>query len=158
MLQRTLEELERRRAITLPDDARALIEHTTHPDAWSALAVEWRAHGHWLDGKRLADIRAALAAVLKNEPFGDLHYGDKSERVVTRLGAASLDVPLSRVCRSPFGADIDRITIPAHLLPPLSEGTVPEAIEAMPGRDGFRFSIGDCPFRYTRFGLEKDDA
>jgi len=158
VLQRTLEELERRRAITLPDDARALIEHTTHPDAWSALAVEWRAHGHWLDGKRLADIRAALAAVLKNEPFGDLHYGDKSERVVTRLGAASLDVPLSRVCRSPFGADIDRITIPAHLLPPLSEGTVPEAIEAMPGRDGFRFSIGDCPFRYTRFGLEKDDA
>ncbi|MBO0236711.1 hypothetical protein, partial [Vibrio parahaemolyticus] len=89
-----LEELSARAAIVLPEDSRALIERTTHPEAWAELPPEWDPHCAWLEGARLAELRAAVGAVLKEEPFGDLHYSDKSEKVVTRLGTPTFDVPL----------------------------------------------------------------
>lgn len=155
VLQRTLEELQAREHLTVPRDARALIEFTTHPDAWARLPTEWEAHKDWLEGKRLAELRAAVAAALKDEPFGELHYSDKSEKVVTRLGASAFDVPLATPCCSPFGVAIERVQIPAHWLP---DGPLPDAVEAQPIEQGFRFALGGRAFRYTRFGMEKDDA
>lgn len=155
VLQRTLDELGARSRLVLPADNRALVELTTHPEAWAQLPPEWTAHGAWLEGARLAELRSAVAAVLKEEPFGELHYNDKSERVLTRLGHPAFDLPLAVPCRSPFGIPVERIQIPAHWLP---EGLLPDAVSAEPTPDGFRFALADRAFRYTRFGLEKDDA
>lgn len=155
VLQRTLEELSARAAIVLPEDSRALIERTTHPEAWAELPPEWGPHCAWLEGARLAELRAAVGAVLKEEPFGDLHYSDKSEKVVTRLGTPTFDVPLTTPCRSAFGIPVERVQIPAHWLP---DAPLPDTVTAESNAEGFRFVLGDRAFRYTRFGLEKDDA
>lgn len=155
VLQRTLEELSARTAIVLPEDSRALIERTTHPEAWAELPPEWGPHCAWLEGARLAELRAAVGAVLKEEPFGDLHYSDKSEKVVTRLGTPTFDVPLTAPCRSAFGIPVERVQVPAHWLP---DAPLPDTVTAEPNAEGFRFVLGDRAFRYTRFGLEKDDA
>jgi len=151
VLALTLLELQQRDRVTLPDDNRELIENATHPDAWAKLPEEWRTHGYWLEGKFLADAREAASAVLREEPFWELHYADRSERVLTRLGAAAYDIPLETPSPSPFGALVDRLQIPAHWL---GNGTAPDRLRAEPTDEGFRIPIGDRLFRYSRFGLE----
>jgi CRISPR-associated endonuclease/helicase Cas3 len=156
VLQRTLELVERGHAWELPADNRRLVEEATHPDALDALPEPWAKHRDWLEGTLLAQVRAALAGVLKEEPFGDLHYPDKSERVATRLGAGTLELPLEEPAASPFGQTIHRVLIPAHLLP--QETIHEESVRAEPTAEGFRFMLGTLRYRYTRLGLEKDDA
>ncbi|PZP57298.1 MAG: CRISPR-associated helicase/endonuclease Cas3 [Azospira oryzae] len=155
VLALTWVELAARSELYLPDDARALIEHTTHPEAFAALPEMWRAHGAHIEGKELADIRAALRSVLDDQPFGELHYADKSERVVTRLGDSTFDLPFAHPCLSPFGQRIERISIPARWLNGIDP---PERIDAEPTEEGFRFEVNGHAFRYTRFGLEKYDV
>lgn len=155
VLARTWDELAQRPVLRLPQEARALIELATHPQAWDALPRTWQAHGAHIEGKELADMRAALRSVLDDLPFGELHYADKSERVLTRLGRPTFDLPLATPMTSPFGASIQRVQIPAHWLP---EGEIPEHVNATATAEGFRFQVGNRPFCYTRFGLEKDDA
>lgn len=152
----TWTELQREAELELPRKARALIERTTHNEAFDALPESWKAHSQLLHGRILADIVQALRSVLDDKPFGDLHYADKSEHVLTRLGQPMFEVPLRVPMRSPFGVKIHRVTVPARWLneSALSE----ETICAETTTEGFRFSIGKTGFRYTRFGLEKDDA
>lgn len=156
VLKCTLDLLAAHPTIELPADARKLIEGCTHPVALDRLSPAWQAHGRNIEGKELAEIRVALGAVLDEQPFGDLHYPDKTERIATRLGAAGYDVPLLPPMRSPFGTLVDRIAIPSHFLP--DDTQLPETIGAEAIDGGFRFRLGKQTFRYTRFGLEKDDA
>ncbi len=139
----------------MPDQARSRIEAATHPESFARLPDPWPAHGAAIEGKELGEIRQALSSVIENKPFGELHYPDTGERILTRLGEPSFDIPLSVPLPSPFGAQIERITIPTHWL---FDGVEPERLEAEATADGFRFSIGNAAFRYTRFGLEKDNA
>ncbi len=155
MLACTWEELRQRLALALPRQARERIERTTHPEALDALPEVWRTHGQQLVGKVEAEIVQALRSVLDDKPFGELHYADKSERVLTRLGRPTFEIPLAQPMPSPFGVDIYRVAIPSHWL---TEGQAPESVRAELTEEGFRFSIGETSFRYTRFGLEKDDA
>lgn len=141
--------------LVLPDQARSRIEAATHPESFACLSDPWPAHGAAIEGKELGEIRQAPSSVIENKPFGELHYPDTGERILTRLGEPSFDIPLAVPLPSPFGAQIERITIPAHWL---FDGVVPERLEAEATADGFRFSIGNAAFRYTRFGLEKDNA
>jgi CRISPR-associated endonuclease/helicase Cas3 len=139
----------------LPQQARDRVEGTTHPDAFATLPDVWRAHGVNQIGEELSEIRQAARATLEEKPFGELHYPDKSERIATRLGDPTFDIPLAQPTLSPFGTTITRIAIPARWF----EGkTVPDAVTAESAPDGFRFAVGARRFRYTRFGLEKDDA
>lgn len=151
----TWAQLHQHPVIELPRQARHLIEHTTHPEALDALPEIWHTHGRQLMGKVQAEIVQALRSVLDDKPFGDLHYADKSERVLTRLGRPTFEIPLSEPVPSPFGVDIHRVAIPSHWL---TEGQAPESVRAESTEEGFRFTIGATVFRYTRFGLEKDDA
>lgn len=151
----TWEELRQRPTLVLPQQARERIERTTHPEALDALPEVWHAHGQQLMGKVQAEIAQALRSVLDDQPFGELHYADKSERVLTRLGRPTYDIPLAAPMPSPFGVDIHRVAIPSHWL---TDAQAPETVRAEPIEGGFRFSIGETSFRYTRFGLEKDDA
>jgi CRISPR-associated endonuclease/helicase Cas3 len=154
VLTSTWQELRRRRVMVLPGEARELIERTTHPEALDALPDIWREHGQQISGKTLAEVVQALRSVIDDKPFGELHYADKSERILTRLGRPTFDIPLVEPVPSPFRNEIHRVAIPSHWL---GEGEVPEAVRAEPTGDGFRFEVGNRRFRYTRFGLEREE-
>ncbi|WP_459830389.1 CRISPR-associated helicase Cas3' [Hydrogenophilus islandicus] len=155
VLQLTWQSLAANPILQLPAEARMRIEGTTHPEAFATLPDAWRRHAENLLGKALTEIRQAARATLEEKPFGELHYPDKSEHVVTRLADPTFDIPLCPPTRSPFGTLIARVAIPARWL----EGeTVPEVITPEPTPDGFRFTVGAQRFRYTRFGLEREDA
>lgn len=158
VLARTWDELQKGSVLELPRQARELIERTTHPSALEALPDTWRAYGHNLLGLVRAEIQQALRSVLDDQPFGELHYADKSERIATRLGHPTVDLPLQEQVISPFGAPLQRVAIPAHWLPVDEAGTLPTHARAEPSDDGVVFSVGKARFRYSRYGLEKDDA
>ncbi|MGQ9724960.1 MAG: CRISPR-associated helicase Cas3' [Tepidimonas sp.] len=157
VLALTWDSLQHKPHLELPSQARERIERTTHPQALDALADAWREHGARLQGKVQADVLQALHSVINEAPFGELHYNDKGEQVLTRLGLPTYDIPLEQPMPSPFGVDIRRVAIPAHWLD-VSVGALPETVRAEPTADGFCFKLGTKSFRYTRFGLEKDDA
>lgn len=149
----TWQTLRQHSTLALPSEARWLIEHTTHSEAFDALPEVWRRHGDNVIGKTLSEICLALASTLADKPFGELHYADKSERIVTRLSEATYDIPLAQKHTSPFGVPIERVALPARWL----EGCqLPERIEAEPTAQGFRFEVDGRVFLYTRFGLEKE--
>lgn len=155
VLALTWQALRKNSDLHLPQQARDLIERTTHPECFAELPEPWLSHGHFIEGKELGEVRQALRSVLDDQPFGELHYADKSERILTRLGSPTYDLPLARAIRSPFGALIERVSIPARWL---HDKDLPDSIHADEINEGFRFSAGETSFRYTRIGLEKDDA
>ncbi|MGE0705846.1 MAG: CRISPR-associated helicase Cas3' [Vicinamibacterales bacterium] len=152
----TLSSLQESPGLVIPDQNRERIEATTHPDAWAALPEEWAPHGIYMEGDFLAELRQADRSVLRDDlPFGELHYGDDDERVLTRLGDPTYEIPLATRCESPFQVTIDRLLIPARYI----RGTPPpERLDTTSSDEGLRFRIGHRGFRYTRYGLEKDDA
>lgn len=154
VLALTWQTLRQNTQLHLPKQARELIERTTHPECFAELPDPWIAHGYNIEGKELGEIRQALRSILDDQPFGELHYADKSERVLTRLGSPTYDLPLAEAIRSPFGTMIERVLIPARWL---RERDLPETICAHEMSEGFQFSVCETRFRYTRFGLEKDD-
>lgn len=157
VLQRTLEIVRDKSPWNLPSDNRTLVELATHPEALATLGEPWIAHGHHIEGRELADVRAAITSTLDDRtPFGQLQYRAPEEHVVTRLGAGHVDLPLAQPMSQPFGNMVRSIGIPSHLAPALQ--TLPERIEATACDDGFRFALCNRRFRYTRFGLELDDA
>lgn len=155
VLALTLRSLQDAPRVELPAQARERIERTTHPDAFATLPAIWTTHGQMIEGKALGEIRQALRSLLDDQPFGELHYPDKSERILTRLGRPTFELPLAAPLRSPFGVTIDRVSLPAHWL---KGDSLPETLEAEASPEGLRFRIGASAFRYTRLGLEKDDA
>lgn len=155
VLQRTLHLLREQPCIDIPTDNRRLIEQTTHPEALRVLEGRWQRHEAEVIGRDLMQVRAAVTNALADKPFGELHYPAPDEQIVTRLGAANLNVSLAHPMSHPFGTLIHSVGIPAHMAP--STALLPEQIEATTCDDGFRFTLGDRRFRYTRYGLEIDD-
>jgi CRISPR-associated endonuclease/helicase Cas3 len=152
----TLQLLTKYPRLRLPAEARALIEGTTHPEAFATLPAPWPKHGYSIEGKELGEVRQALCSMLDERPFGDLHYANDGARIMTRLGRPTFDIPLAEPARSPFGQWITRLSVPAHWL---DGATIPGEVTTEPiPEGGFRALIGSHRFRYTRFGLEKDDA
>ena len=157
VLQRTLDVLREERRMVLPEDNRRLVELATHPEALSRLEEEpWRRHGEWIEGTLLGKLREALANTVDETPFGELQYRAPDERVTTRLGASDLALPLAEPVGSPFGCTLTRIGLPGHLV--ASDTAIPETLRVEPTAEGFAFGLGTRRYRYTRFGLEIDDA
>jgi CRISPR-associated endonuclease/helicase Cas3 len=157
VLQRTLDLVRERARLTLPHDNRELVEQTTHPDALATLPASWMRHGReFVEGREMAQVRAAVANSLDDQvPFGELAYPAPDESIGTRLGAATIELPLREPVDRVFGVAAHAIGLAAHLLP---RGVVlPEALEPAQLDDGFVFSLGPRRFRYTRYGLEVDD-
>lgn len=152
VLAATLELLGVHPQLLLPQQARELIERATHATALEALPEVWKKHRDFLEGEQLAEILQAVRSLLELKPFGELHYSDKGERVLTRLGESTFDLPLAEPMPSPFGGRIRRVPIPARWL----EGAEPpEVVSAEATEEGFRVRIGERAFSYTRFGLER---
>lgn len=156
VLQRTLDLIGEGGEWVIPRDNRRLVEQATHPDTWHALAPEWRAHGERVEGTEIAQVRAALTSAIEDRPFGDLHYATPDERVVTRLGAANLDLRLAHPMSQPFGTLVHTIGVPSHMAP--AGEAIPDVVKSEAIDGGFRFCLGARRYRYTRYGLELDDA
>jgi CRISPR-associated endonuclease/helicase Cas3 len=156
VLQRTMDELRVRGHIEIPRDNRALVERTTHPEALERLGDPWRQHGAQVEGNAMAMRRAAETGANDDSlPFGELAYGAPDEAVTTRLGADTWRLPLTRPVDHPFGVPLSEIDLPGRMAPPGVQP--PEVIDPEPTSEGLRFVIASRRYRYTRFGLERDD-
>lgn len=161
ILQCTLDALRHQPDLVIPSDNRRLVEVATHPDALARLTGgTWDKHARYITGTLLAEIRQAELGRLEIQPFGECHYPDRNDaRITTRLGVGSYSIRLAEPMPSPFGQTIEELAIPAHLLPGEAlQAALFEARHLETTPDGFRFALADRVYRYTRFGLEKDDA
>jgi CRISPR-associated endonuclease/helicase Cas3 len=144
----------------IPADNRRLVEGATHPDRLASLTGErWEQHGQTVSGATLAQELAGVGAAADygtsfNElkPAPDLAQNPNAR---TRLGLGNLRVLLPGAPIGPFGLPCPEMTIPGHLMPDLAQDEAPTNLRKDP--DGIRFTLAGVRFRYTRFGLEKDD-
>jgi CRISPR-associated endonuclease/helicase Cas3 len=155
VLQRTLQVLLERGGLELPRDNRSLIEQTTHHEAFAHLSSEWQRHGRAVEGKAAAMRHAALASVSNDLPFGQLTYAAPDEALTTRLGITNWRIQLAHAVSEPFGTTVQEIELPGHMVP--KRERLPGQVNPQPTAEGFRFAIGANHYRYTRFGLERDD-
>lgn len=157
VVQRTLDLLRDHPLVELPTDNRRLVEQATHPEALDALGdPRWARYAQEVIGRELQQRRQALGAVIENLPFGEFHYPGSDERITTRLGDENLVVALAHPMSHCFGTLVGSMSIPHHLLPH-GVDRWPERVEAQPIGGGWRFVLGPRRYRYTRFGLERDD-
>jgi CRISPR-associated endonuclease/helicase Cas3 len=153
-LELTLQLLSSTPMVSLPKENRRLVEGATHASYLSALAGDrWRRHGELVDGTDTARRVAARSTLIPLDTyFGDFEFNELGGRIVTRLGLDSLQLPLDRPFRSPFGNTITELMIPAHMRP---HGELPDTIvvEATDPEIS-HLHCGDRQYRYSRFGLE----
>lgn len=156
ILQRTADLVRERREIVIPRDNRPLVEDATHRESLETLvSPAWERHARYLEGVLLAELRQAEIGALEEVPFGECQFRADDGPIVTRLGANDQRVRLPTPVRSPFGATIDEVLIPGHMLRGAMEG---EASGLTLEPEGFFFHLGERSFRYSRFGLEPIDA
>ena len=153
-LEATLRLLEASPEIVIPRDNRRLVEQALHPEALDAIARAggdaWRNHAHERAGGDHAAGRTAEAVALDlSRPFRELVFADVDEAVVTRLGARDLLVDLSPPLAGPFGGEIARVAIPAHMLGTLKPHDEPEVIDTR------SFRLGTRRFGYNQWGLHR---
>lgn len=152
-LELTWKFIAERHTIRIPRDNRLLVETATHPERLAALTDErWARHGQAVEGGDLARaIAAANATAVYNEYFGQFEFNEAGGKVVTRLGADSLQLPLNRPFDSPLGVRLTHIVIPGHMAPGEAVDVV-TVKETVAGR-----TVLECDNRtytYSRFGLE----
>ena len=155
ILELTLRAIRNCPAIKIPRDCRWLVEEATHPERLGSLTGEkWALHAEGLEGKRIMqELAAVSAAAVYDQYFGEFVFNEAGERVVTRLGADSLRLPLDKEVTSPFGERLDEIVIPGHMKPGHAEESV-EVVSEKPGE--IRLRNADRRYIYTRYGLEEE--
>src|SRR5690606_7130520 len=118
-LELTRRLLEQHSQIRIPQDNRRCVEAATHPQCLATLTGErWTRHAQHVEGVQLAHALAAgHASAPFHQPFGELEFNEDGDRVVTRLGADNLQLPLEHPIRSPFGQTLRELVIPGHMAP-----------------------------------------
>jgi CRISPR-associated endonuclease/helicase Cas3 len=120
-----------------------------------ALPPIWSKHADVVEGRVLAETRAAITGTAVDLPFGELTYGAPDEVLTTRLGVNNWRLVLAHPMSLPFGITVTEIDLPGHMAP--KGEPPPERVTPEPTEGGFVFAIGASRYRYTRFGLERDD-
>lgn len=140
--------------ISLPRDNRLLVESATHPECLATLLSErWQKHSQEIEGGELMKAIVAGQAVIDfTKNFGEFSFNEQGGRVVTRLGADSLELPMDQPFVSPFRQTIDRLVIPGHMKP-----SQPEEVVCLLEDKGSEVLVacGEKRYRYSRFGLEE---
>ncbi len=139
---------------TFPQDNRRFVESAVHPEALKSLTgSRWDAHGQRMDGEVLAKVIAASSAIANyDEYFGQFAFTELGERIVTRLGMDSLQLPLESPIVSPFGATIYDMVIPGHMRPHQPCETI--GIDASLDDREWQLRCGERRYRYSHVGLE----
>lgn len=166
-LQATLRALRDEAAFPLldiPTNNRDLVERTCGRvalnDLAKALGGQWQDHASELYGKSSAQRSAALFACTDwQKPWHEAVASELRPEAKTRLGLDGIELELLPGQQSPFGHVIDKLTLPAWMLPGLptdETATLPvvDALQAFEG--GFTFSVRGQRFRYDRHGLAQD--
>ncbi len=158
-LELTRRLLEQSPLVQIPQENRRLVEAVTHPEAHRALDTDrWKRHAQIVEGEEMAEAfaaRMAGAVPFYDQPFGEFQFIEMGERVATRLGAGSLQLPLSRRITSPFGVTLEEIVIPEHMAP--NEPVESVLIEAQDA-SGSLLVCGARRYRYSRYGLELEET
>ncbi|MBB4087909.1 CRISPR-associated helicase Cas3' [Sphingomonas carotinifaciens] len=151
-LESTLRLLESRAHVTIPDDNRHLVETALHPGSITTLAATlgtaWTNHA----ANRSASFHAArrtaeqLALDLSMD-FNLLEFTSNTEDATTRLGAATIQLPLPRPLPGPFGQPVPHLTLPPHMLPPTK---TPQEVRIL---DDCHFQLGTSRYAYDSWGL-----
>jgi CRISPR-associated endonuclease/helicase Cas3 len=150
--------------LDIPRHNRELVESSCGRTALQALAEAlggpWPGHSRLLYGKQYAQRSAAgFVCIDWLEPWRAAVAGELTLEAKTRLGLDGIDMELPVRQTSPFGNPIDRLTVPAWMLPPLPAGDVapvPPVEDLRASSGGFGFSVRGQPFRYDRHGLAQD--
>lgn len=161
VLEATLRALEATTVLEIPAMNRRLVEAATHPDALKAIVNAmgdlWKKHAQKIDGLRIAARGlAALNCVKRGEPFSDCRFPSSLEaRVRARLGEDDriVDIPNHP---GPFGATIDRLSLPGWLVRGAADDARAEDITAEAG--AVRFSFAGRAFIYDRLGLRPSET
>ncbi len=157
----TLEEIERRGQVTIPDDNRDLVEACTHPERVEALVAARSALKKADERAVGADLARMTTAQMNMRPRNWL-YGDKvlaaPTGVSSRLGDPGIRVNFIDEVMSPIGNAISGISIPSFLCRS-SEGLVdlPKGLVHTVSHE-LRFRVGREQYSYGRHGLEKIDV
>lgn len=147
--------------LKIPQDNRELVERAVGRPALQRLAEQlgdpWLRHWSELTGKRSATTMEAHHRIIDwLKPWREAEPGELSTDARTRLGLDGIDIDLLTGLRSPFGAPLQQITLPAWMLPPAVQGNgVPLASDFWQDANGFSFSIAEQRYQYSRFGLAK---
>lgn len=157
-LQSTWALLRARPVARVPAENRALVEGALHSEVYRALLEEdprWAAHRERLMGRAMAERVQAdlnLSRWEANVTDQSALFPDDGRKLPTRLGEEGRRLRLTPPARSPFGATLTEINLPAH-----QSQDVPGDVEAVTitqDVEGFTFEAGR-PWRYTRRGLER---
>lgn len=140
---------------TIPDMNRRLVESATHPDRIEQLhqtrVHAWELYHRDMLGKDIADALGAQGVLIdRRKAFGE-RFPDAEERIRTRLGEDGMRLALAKPRQGPFGEEIAELVLPAHW----SRGIAAdhEPVDPQAEGDALILSVGDCTFRYDRFGL-----
>lgn len=150
-------------AVQIPTDNRRLVETITHPESLKSLTSNrWLRHAQNVEGEGLAkELSGNMVLLPFNQLFGKFEYHEANSKVATRLGVGNLEIMLDRKVTGPFGQALTKLVIPGHLAPekPVETLSVTSAsakeicVSLRDQRTG-----KDWRYRYTRFGLEKEDS
>ena len=149
--------------ITLPDNARAIVEAATHRDALAAIKdfgpASARVWEHEF-GTTCSHRTLARGQVMDwSRPYPHATIAGPDEHLLTRLGQPTVNVPLERPFRSPFtdSHPVDTIPIRADWLAGLPSDLTARAARVSP--TSVLLSVVDLPnapaFRYDETGLHK---
>jgi CRISPR-associated endonuclease/helicase Cas3 len=156
-VRETVEWLRARKAISVPNDVREIVELATHADH-----LERRAQtlgGRWVElwqrlyGRAMASGQQALAGLIDRSQSYDQAL--VNERVPTRLGDGSVDVEVRGNLVSPFtGKKIEALSIRANWIRKAEPGS-PAAVEGSDDAGRTILSVDGVPFTYGVEGLHR---
>jgi CRISPR-associated endonuclease/helicase Cas3 len=118
------------------------------------LGTNWLAHAHAQFGRASAQRAQAEPYVVDwNAEWDDLAAGELEGQARTRLGLDAVPLRLVEPWLSPFGHRLDRLDLPAWLMPVGSEA---ESFEAQANAgDELQLSVAGRSFAYGRWGLRR---
>lgn len=157
----TLQEIERRGYVTIPDDNRDLVEACTHHERVEGLLAARSALKKAEETAVGADLARMTTAQMNMRPR-NWRYGDKVDAapsgVSSRLGDPGIRVNFLGEIVSPIGNAISGISIPTFLCRS-SEGLVdiPKGLVHNTNEE-IGFHVGAERYSYGRHGLEKMNA
>lgn len=150
--------------LDIPSHNRALVEQACGRTALQALAEAlggpWLAHAMELHGKQSAQRSAALFGCIDwLKPWREAVPGELNAEAKTRLGLDGVELALPHAMSSAFGHMLDKLTVPAWMLPGLTDlpedeiAALPQVEGLQANEGGFSFCVRGQVFTYGRHGL-----
>ena len=159
ILEATWQALEKRDAISIPQDNRTLVEEATHPDVLAEIEqtdARWNAHKTYLRTDRREEVLGARNAKLYwDEPFVADVNGFSGKRLPTRLGEQDIVVALPEPMQTPFGQTVAEMALSPYLFGQNKRPESGTATGVVALSDGFQFTFAGTAFTYTNCGIQK---